>query len=289
MDVDSRHCMQCAVTYKLEEGIWRLLARERQEATREFVERYEAVRKAEGRVVQDPTDLRALPFRGAPRKRAYEWRIRSQSFRALVRHVLKPLERSRATRLRILDLGSGLGWLAYRLASRGHEVAAIDLVTNDFDGLGVHRHYDGSFLPVQAEFDRLPFAEQAADLIIYNAAFHYATDYRTTLIEAIRVLAPNGLIVIMDSPLYRDHSSGMAMVNARDEAFETKHHLRATAFDNESFITYGRLFQLEAELAVRWRVFEPWRGLRWWIKPWMAMLSGGREPARFALLVGRLE
>jgi SAM-dependent methyltransferase len=254
---------------------------------RGFVERYEALRRAEGRAVQDTADLRALPFRDPSGNRAYEWRIRAQSFRALIRSVVGPLERSSAEGLKILDLGSGLCWLAYRLASRGHDVAAIDLVTNDFDGLGVYRRYDERFLPVQAEFDRLPFAERTADVIIYNAAFHYAADYGTTLIEAIRVLAPNGRIVIMDSPIYRDRSSGVAMVNARDDAFETRHGLRANAFGNESFLTYERLARLEAELGVRWNVFEPWRGLRWWVKPWVATLRGRREPARFALVVGR--
>jgi SAM-dependent methyltransferase len=233
--------------------------------------------------------VRALPFRGAPEERAYEWRIRSQSFRALVRRVIRPFERSTRVGLRILDLGSGLCWLAYRLALRGHEVAAIDLAANDFDGLGVHRHYDGSFLPVQAEFDNLPFADHTADIVIYNAAFHYATDYRTTLIEAIRVLALNGYIVIMDSPLYRDHSSGAAMVEARDEAFETKYGLRAKEFGNESFMTYERLARLAVEFPVRWSVFEPWRGFRWWVKPWVATLTGRREPARFPLLVGQLQ
>ncbi len=286
LDTDGRRCVPCAVTYRREDGIWRLLAAGRQAALRPFIEQYETVRRAEGRCVQNPRRLRTLPFGDGSRERTYEWSIRSQSYRALIRRVLEPLERVGSVRLKVLDLGSGLGWLAYRLAARGHEVAAVDLVTNDFDGLGVHRHYDCAFLPVQGEFDRLPFADRSADLLVYNAAFHYAADYRTTLTEALRVLAPRGHVVIMDSPLYRDSASGAAMVRERDDSFEEKYGFRPAAVRNEEFLTYRRLDTLGAELALQWEVFEPRYGLRWWLKPWMARLRGGREPARFKLLVG---
>jgi SAM-dependent methyltransferase len=286
LHADGRHCVPCAVTYRCDEGIWRLLAAGRRAAVGPFIEQYEAVRRAEGRRVENPRHLLALPFRDGSRKRSYEWFIRSQSYRALVLRVLEPMERV-APRLRVLDLGSGVGWLAHRLAGRGHEVAAVDLVTNDYDGLGVHRHYAHSFLPVQAEFDRLPFTERSADLLVYNAAFHYAADFGTTLTEALRVLAPKGHIVIMDSPLYRDSASGAAMVRERDEAFEARYGVLSKTVRNEGFLTESRLDALGGELDLRWEVFEPWHGLRWWLRPWKAWVRGGREPARFKLLVGR--
>jgi hypothetical protein len=42
----------------------------------------------------------------------------------------------------------------------------------------------------------------------------------------LRVLAPRGRVVIMDSPMYRDHSSGLAMVREREEAFERPYGFR---------------------------------------------------------------
>jgi SAM-dependent methyltransferase len=184
-------------------------------------------------------------------------------------------------------LGSGLGWLAYRLALRGHEIAAVDLVTNDFDGLGAHRHYDRAFLSLQAEFDRLPFVDRSVDLVVYNAAFHYAADYLITLQEGFRVLDAGGQVVIMDSPLYHERSSGTAMVRERESALAKRHSFHGRALDAESFLTYDRLDVLEAQLGVRWTFFQPWYGLRWWSRPWIARVRGAREPAQFKLIVGR--
>jgi SAM-dependent methyltransferase len=287
VDTDDESCRQCGVTYRRSEGIWRLLAAGRQEALREFIRQYEAVRIAEGRRTQDATHLRALPFRDLSRKRRAEWAMRSRSLRCLIRRVIQPLECNRAGPLTILDLGSGVGWLAYRLALRGHRVMAVDVATNDFDGLGVHRHYDRAFLSVQAEFDRLPIDGQSADVVIYNAAFHYAFDYVTALHEAMRVLAPRGRLVIMDSPIYRDPSSGVAMVREREDAFERAYGFRGNAIDTEGFLTVDRLGELGREAALRWEIFEPWYGVRWWLKPWVARLRGLREPARHKLIVGR--
>jgi SAM-dependent methyltransferase len=285
---DELRCPRCGVVYPQKDGIWRLLAAGRREALRGFVEQYETVRSAEARVVRDPRHLRALPFRDPSGVRRDEWWVRSRSFLALLDRVVRPLERARRAPLRVVDGGSGLGWLAYRLAVRGHEVAAIDELTNDFDGLGVHRQYDRAFLPVQAEFDRLPFCDASVDLVVFNASFHYAADYPTTLREALRVVAADGRVVIMDSPIYRDARSGETMVRQRDDAFERRYGLRSA--HTEGFLTYERLATLEGQLdppGVRWTLHEPWYGVRWWLKPWVARLRGAREPARFKLVVGR--
>jgi SAM-dependent methyltransferase len=237
--------------------------------------------------VQGPEELLALPFSAPSPERSREWSIRSRSFEALLGHVVVPLERGSPEPLRILDLGSGLGWLAYRLARRGHDVAAVDILRNDFDGLGVHRHYGQAFLSVQAEFDRLPFTDAAVDLAVYNAAFHYARDYVGTLREALRVLAASGTVVIMDTPIYRDPASGWTMVREREEGFEKDHGLLANAIRTEGFLTYRGVEELGDRLGLSSRLVEPWYGARWWLKPPVARLLGSREPARFKLVILR--
>jgi SAM-dependent methyltransferase len=264
-----------------------MLAPAREEAFLRFIAQYETVRSAEGRRVRGARQLRALPFRDLSGQRRYEWRLRARSFRALVARVVEPLERSARSPLRVLDLGSGLGWLSHRLTRRRHVVAAVDLSTNDFDGLGVHRYYPCGYLPVQAEFDRLPWRDAHADLVIFNASFHYASDYAATLRESLRVLAPGGRIVIMDTPIYRDASSGVAMVREREDSFQRRFGFRGDAIACEGFLTYDRLDGLARSLDLRWELIEPWYGVRWWIKPAVARIRRAREPARFKLIVGQ--
>ncbi len=268
-------------------GIWRFLLPERRQALGTFMREYETVRQAEGRGSDDPAYFRALPFEDLTGRYAHDWRIRAVSFQALLKRAVEPLEKASRQPLRVLDLGAGNGWLSYRLALRGHAVAAVDLMDNDFDGLGAHRHYDVAFLPVQAEFDRLPFLENQADLAVFNASFHYATDYERALREALRVLLPHGCLVILDTPVYHNAASGQAMVHEREEAFRQRFGFPSNALPSENFLTYDRLAELGARLHLRWETHEPWYGLRWALRPWIARLLGRREPARFLLIIGR--
>ncbi len=186
----------------------------------------------------------------------------------------------------MLDLGAGNCWLANRLAERGHIVAAIDLATNPSDGLGAHRHYLTSFTPIQAEFDRLPLGSLQADVAIFNGSIHYSAIFEETLSEALRVLRPDGVVVILDSPVYRDPSSGATMVTERESHFTASFGFPSNALPMENYLTFKRLEQISATLGIRWEAHEPFYGVRWRLRPWLARLRGHREPARFMIICG---
>jgi SAM-dependent methyltransferase len=250
---------------------------------------YEAVRQAEGRGSPDPAYYRRLPGTHPTDPFHTDWQIRRRTYAALLRFVLAPLEQQRGRPLRLLDLGAGNAWLAYRMAQRGHIPAAVDLRTGSLDGLGAHIYYDAAFTPVQADFDQLPFAGQQADLVIYNAALHYSTDYFLTLREGLRLLAPGGVLAVLDTPIYRDARSGEAMAQERQARFCERFGFRSDALPSENYLTWGRLESLGRELGVAWQIRRPFYGLRWMLRPWLARLRGKREPAQFALLIGSKE
>jgi SAM-dependent methyltransferase len=285
---DEGQCPACGTLYPQRDGIWRFLTPEREAFFKQFIAEYAIVRQAEGRGCDDPAYYRALPFVDLTGRFCDQWRIRARSFRTLAERVLPGLEAGRARPLRVLDLGAGNGWLSYRLSMRGHYVVAVDLLTNASDGLGAHVHYDAAITPVQAEFDRLPFGRGQADLAIFNAALHYSTQYETTLREALRALRGDGRLVILDSPVYRDPSSGEQMVREREAHFEQVYGFPSNALPSENYLTFERLHQLKAALGLRWEFFKPFYGWRWALKPWRARLRATREPAQFLLIVGRL-
>lgn len=284
---DLVRCPAEDVPYHRVDGIWRFMVPERASHYQQFIREYEAVRHAEGRGSNDPAYYRALPFVDLSGKYQDDWHIRARSYQAFGKVVLRELTLCQDRALRIVDLGAGNGWLSHRLAARGHCVAAVDLLTNAFDGLGAHRHYEFSFMPVQAEFDRLPFAGAQADLIVFNGSLHYSTSFETTLAEALRVLRPDGQLVIMDSPVYHDADSGRRMVAEREEQFRNRYGFASNAIPAENYLTDERLQELAGGLEVSWELVEPWYGWRWALRPWRARLRGRREPARFLLIVGR--
>ena len=168
-------------------------------------------------------------------------------------------------------------------------MVALDLSADEADGLGAHRWYgaEPGFTPLQAELDRLPLAGGQMDLVIFNASLHYVIDYTATLREAQRVLQPDGEIVIMDSPLYRDPASGLAMVAERAEQFERRYGFRSDSIASEGFLTCRRLEMLGADLGLRWQMFQPVRGPGPELRRWRARLRGRREPARLPVIVAR--
>ncbi|MEX1184832.1 MAG: class I SAM-dependent methyltransferase [Gemmatimonadota bacterium] len=289
---DVRVCPSHNASYTRAAGIWRLLPASRAAQLEAFIREYETVRQAEGRGSDDAEFYLRLPFADTTGRFADDWRIRALSYRSLLRHVIRPLSERGA--LRVLDVGAGNGWLAYRLAEMGHHTAAVDLLVNELDGLGSHvRHRGatglqsgGSVLPVQADFDRLPFAGGDADIVIFNGSLHYSTSYDATLTEALRVLRPGGRIVVMDSPIYRDGASGEQMVREREAAYVRRYGFASNALPSEQFLTRQRLATLAHRLRLQWRTIEPFYGWRWAVRPYVARILARREPARFAVLVG---
>jgi SAM-dependent methyltransferase len=278
-------CPADQLSFPWVEGVWRMLLPERQGAFAQFIQEYETVRQAEGRGSPSAAYYQALPYRDLSERMAADWQIRAASFDAFLKQLLVPFEQVVGHPLTILDLGAGNGWLSNRIAMRGHRVAAVDLTTNDFDGLGCHRYYETIFVPVQAEFDHLPFANRSVDLVLFNASLHYSTGFEKTLQESLRVLGPAGRLVILDTPFYRDQTSGEKMVRERQNQFEKKFGFPSNALDSENYLTYQRLADLAVNLDLDCQILTPFYGIGWALRPWKARLFKRREPARFHLVL----
>jgi SAM-dependent methyltransferase len=275
--------------YTKRDGIWRCLPPERAARYEAFLKDYEAIRSAEGRGSLRPEYYRALPFADLSGERSAEWQLRARSFRIFVERILTPIERKRGEGLKILDLGAGNAWLSYRMARRGHLPAAVDLRTGSLDGLGAICQYDLPLNAVQADYDWLPFPQASFDLVVYNAALHYSTDYTATLQEALRVLERTGRLVVLDTPLYHREDSGQAMVREREKAYQKQYGFASNALPSENYLTPQQLDRLGRELELRWRAYHPNLGLGWAARPWAAHLGGRRETASFPVLVARCQ
>jgi ubiquinone/menaquinone biosynthesis C-methylase UbiE len=280
-------CPQDGLEFQSVDGIWRFLLPESEAHYARFIADYEAVRRAEGRGSTSAEYYRALPFKDLSGRRQADWRIRARSFNVLVKNVLTRLQASLERSLKIIDLGAGNGWLANRLSAQGDRVIAVDLLVNEQDGLGAWKFYEHSFVPMQAEFNHLPIVDRFADAVIFNASLHYSEKYAETLNEALRVLSPEGLIVIMDSPVYRRSTSGEEMVREREEQFRQKYGFASDNLQSENYLTYARLKEMAQELNLRWKFITPFYGFRWMLRPLLANLRGRRESAKFHLLVGK--
>lgn len=285
-----RACRGCGFRLATQDGVIQALAPGREEYFQDFFREYLTVRKAEGRGSDGADYYLALPYEDTTGKLSWQWEMRGKSYRFLERRVLPRLEREADRPLDVLDLGAGVGWLSYRLALRGHRPAAVDLLIDPLDGLGAARHYRDAvpttFPKFQAEFDRLPFADEQFDLAIFNSSFHYAEDYRTTLQEVRRCLRWDGRVVVMDTPVYRRHQDGEQMREERHRQFEERYGFRSDSVPSIEYVDEGMLDRLARDLNIRWQIHRPWYGWRWHVRPLQSWWGKKRAPSRFWILVG---
>ena len=210
---DPMRCDACGRVFERQQGIYRFLPAARPHLWERFVEQYRLVREREGYRPDAPDYYRHLPSVPQGDPAAALWRIRRESYAHLQRHALPAVWRGP---IRILDLGAGCGWLSHRLASFGHHVVAVDRLDDERDGLGVCRHYPVALIAVQADFEALPFDAGQFDLIVFDAALHYANDPARTLDRTARALSPGGVLAVVDSPMFADDETGRSMVADED-------------------------------------------------------------------------
>jgi SAM-dependent methyltransferase len=256
-------------------------------ALAQFVREYRTVRRAEGWGSGNPAYYESLPYRDLSGRHADIWRIRARSYDLFLSRVLQPLERA-TDRLRVLDLGAGNAWLSARLVRRGHQAIAVDLLDDPLDGLGAVHHYVDQHRPaaIVANFDHLSLPDDTIDLAIFNASLHYSTDYLRTLGELLRVLRRGGTLVILDSPMYSDPTSGQRMVQEREARFLQTYGFASNALECEHFLTSERLAELAAALNLHWQVHTPRLDPLTAASRQLNGIRAHREPACFPVIVG---
>ncbi|MGC2403231.1 MAG: class I SAM-dependent methyltransferase [Acidobacteriaceae bacterium] len=257
-----------------------------------FVEDYEFIREREGRGSKNAKYYLALPDRDLTGSNRRQWAVRARTFRYIERKILPHIGPRLNARLRILDLGAGNGWMSYRLARQGHSAVAVDLITNEQDGLGAAQHY-ASHLPflfprIQAELDNIPLADNQFDVAIFNASFHYSECYEKTLAEALRCTRPGGMVLVADTAWYADEESGERMLAERRASFVKRFGFPSDEIPSLEYLTDGRLRQLEDRFGIRWQTHTPYYGLRWQLRPWLAKLRHARTPSQFRIYTARV-
>jgi SAM-dependent methyltransferase len=281
-DIMGPHCPACGFVFAISDGIVHALTAESAAHFARFMRDYERIRDAEQRGSESADFYLALPYRDTTGRNRSQWHIRARSYDYLLRHLLP-----RTGCGRILDLGAGNGWMSYRLALAGYRPCAVDLLTNQRDGLGAARHYRTRlpqlFPRFQAELDRLPFADGQFDAAVFNASFHYTEDAVASLGEALRCVRHGGTVIISDTPWYAHEDSGKRMLAERNTSYLRDYGTPANAIATVGYLTDERLRRMQDVLSIHWDVHRPWYGLAWAMRPLVARLRGRREPSRFRL------
>lgn len=132
--------------------------------------------------------------------------------------------------LQVLDAGCGPGFFSVLLARAGHIVSGID----GSSGMLAHArenaaHFGVSPHLLQGDFGTLPFAAETFDLVISRNVTHIIRDHLRVYGEWLRVLKPQGVLLIFDANWHLPYQPGAV----RDEAIRR---------EREGLERYGRGF-----------------------------------------------
>jgi 2-polyprenyl-6-hydroxyphenyl methylase/3-demethylubiquinone-9 3-methyltransferase len=109
---------------------------------------------------------------------------------------------------RVLDVGSGGGFVAFALADAGHEVFGLDASAAAIQA--ADRTGAGSFVIGKGE--RLPFAASSFDAVVCSEVLEHVAKPAQVVSEIARVLRPGGRLVF--SLPNRTHVSRLVLIDA---------------------------------------------------------------------------
>ncbi|HLE54332.1 MAG TPA: methyltransferase domain-containing protein [Thermoplasmata archaeon] len=253
-------CLPEGVSFAIEAGVPHLVRPERAEAVASLGQRYSRVWRQDGWGAAGPAYLLALPYQDLSGRAVSRWRIKARSLDALL-SLLGELGPKR-----VLDLGSGVGWLAYHLSGRGYDAYAVDAVLDDVLGLAASATYiqtGAHFERIWGELENPPFQDATFDAVVCNASLHYGA-WHDTLSSIARVLRPGGSLIVLNSPVHRDSRSAIRA------ASDFQSRLRGLGADEDLAGAYHHFTRQELEAAVsahfgpvREWPFNPGLGFRW--------------------------
>ena len=163
-----------------------------------FEKKYIAVRNKENRLYPDEV-LKSLPDISANHPLANEWAVRKKELRRLIDF----LEHSGRKEIRILEVGCGNGWLSHALSGvRGAQVLGIDINFTELQQATRVFFDRGNLKFVYGGLDAKVLEGQTFDFILFASSIQYFPFIGLTMAACSRLLATDGEIHVLGSPLY---------------------------------------------------------------------------------------
>ncbi len=234
-------------------------------------DRYWRVRARESRLYPDDV-VRVLPEIDPAHPLAREWAARADSLGRLADYVARHQHG-----LSVLDLGCGNGWMTHQLAALPNmRVYGLDLNRRELTQAARVFIERPRLKFIYGDVFTAPLPPHGFNLIVLASVIQYFADLPGLIHRLRDLLAPEGEIHILDSPLY--HPREVAAAQARTRRYYTERRLAFVAGDYHHH-TWEALapFQPDVLYDPRW-----WRNrlAQWWWGeqprspfPWLKLLG----------------
>jgi SAM-dependent methyltransferase len=204
---ERRVCGSCGRQYPAEAGVVSLLDREAPgiEAKLREIAGWPELAREQGWYEADDRIDAALPFLNRDLGWADRaWAATEHSFQLLLDRYIRPGDR-------VLEIGAAKSWASLHLLPLGCEYVACDLVVDPLIGLGRGVFFEervGPYLRLQADGERLPFADGTFDVAFCVATLHHAIDLGAMVGELARVTRRGGVVAALNEGTRAPYTSG---------------------------------------------------------------------------------
>jgi SAM-dependent methyltransferase len=221
---DQLVCSGCGRSFQEADGIARLLdpTAPGLEAKLRELAAWPVLAREQGWYEADDRIDAALPFLN--RDLGWEdraWGATEVGFQLLLDRYVRPGDR-------VLEIGAGKSWAAQHLLPLGCEYVACDLVVDPLIGLGRGSFFEervGAYLRIQADGERLPFAEATFDVAFCVATLHHALDLRAMVGELARVTRAGGIVAGLNEGTRAPYRSGRNPEQAHEQELGINEHV----------------------------------------------------------------
>jgi len=148
-------------------------------------------------------------------------------------HLLPPLD--------VADIGCGEGYLTLEAARWARHVIGIDRsdeVLERAKALALRRHVDNVEWK-KGDLGRLPLRDESVDVALLSQSLHHASDPERAIAETLRVLRPNGRLLVLD---LREHDQAWVRNRFGDR------HLGFSTADLEAWLTGAGLTDVRVQV-----------------------------------------
>jgi ubiquinone/menaquinone biosynthesis C-methylase UbiE len=182
-----------------------------EKSTDSFEEHYHNVRLSEQRIYSNQ-QIAKLPDIEAEHVHAHEWMVRKRSSEKLIQ-----LLKIKKTKLNILEVGCGNGWLSAKLANienatvTGIDVNRIELmqaVTTFEKKKCLHFIY--------GDIRTAELRSHSYDIMIFAASLQYFSSLTEIITKSLSLLNQDGEIHIVDTPLYDKNEIDNAVMRTKN-------------------------------------------------------------------------
>ncbi|MFW5709252.1 MAG: class I SAM-dependent methyltransferase [Chloroflexota bacterium] len=146
---------------------------------------------------------------------------------------------------RILDIATGAGHTAFRLAEKGRFVTALDFTWEMIMSAHPNEHTNINFTMGDAE--QLPFANNSFDLVVCRLAAHHFNDCFRFVQECKRVVKP-GAAVLIEDHLNPDDPRDSNWLDAFERLRDPGHHRAYNRYEWEGMFLDAGLVVDEVEI-----------------------------------------